>query len=382
MDSRIKWSAWKKLIEAPTVGAARPFAQNNRDGRLEVFVRGGDGVFSIWQMTPNGAWAERWSDHGKPHRARILSHVVGRNADGRQEIFAVGDDGGLWQRAQTAPNVGWSDWQGRPGPPARRLVPDQLCVGRNQDERQEILAVADLGEVWQTWQTSPSNGWSDWKELGRPASGLRPTSNSSVVDRPSIARNQDGRQELFAMGADDALWHVWQVAPNVGWSKWDTLRRPRDPLNGSEGAKERDLNQPVVGRNADGHLEVFAPGNGAFCNRWQEEWRRGPDAVVWRKGGWHDKPRPSPSAGLVWLEVALNFTGHMEVIGLADDGALWHAWQVDSPPFWSAWESLGAPQPSGIRLADRLTVGTNQDGRLEVFVVGGDGAMWQIWQTR
>jgi len=34
------------------------------------------------------------------------------------------------------------------------------------------------------------------------------------------ARNQDGRLELFARGADKALWHIWQVAPNGGWSGW------------------------------------------------------------------------------------------------------------------------------------------------------------------
>src|SRR6266498_3883098 len=37
------------------------------------------------------------------------------------------------------------------------------------------------------------------------------------------ARNQDGRLELFARGADQALWHIWQVAPNGGWSGWESL---------------------------------------------------------------------------------------------------------------------------------------------------------------
>jgi hypothetical protein len=73
--------------------------------------------------------------------------------------------------------------------------------------------------------------------------------------------------------------------------------------------------------------------------------------------------------------------GHIEVFALGDDGALWHAWQIDQAPNWSRWESLATP-PVTIRGADRLTVGTNHDGRLEVFVVGGDGAVWRISQTR
>ena len=72
---------------------------------------------------------------------------------------------------------------------------------------------------------------------------------------------------------------------------------------------------------------------------------------------------------------------HMHRNGLGDDGALWHAWQIDQAPFWSAWESLGAPPPK-IREADRLTVGTHQDGRLEVFLAGEDGAVWHTSQIR
>jgi hypothetical protein len=182
------------------------------------------------------------------------------------------------------------------------------------------------------------------------------------------------------MGADGAVWHVWQEAPNGGWSKWKTLGKPSDDFGGEPG-KERDLSDPVVRRNADGHLEIFAPGNGAFCNRWQEDWRHGPEAVVWRRNGWNAKPRPSPSVGIAWLDAALNFHDRLEVIALADDGALWHAWQVDTAPVGSSWVSLGKPIP-GIRAADRLAIGKNEDGRLEVFVAGGDDAIWQIWQIR
>jgi hypothetical protein len=126
----------------------------------------------------------------------------------------------------------------------------------------------------------------------------------------------------------------------------------------------------------------LALGNGAFCNRWQERPLNTP-VIKWRREGWNAKARPRPEVGLTWVEAEINVSGqlkgHIEVFALADDGALWHAWQVDQAPNWSKWESLGSP-PVKIRGADRLTVGTNQDGRLEVFVVGGDGAVWRISQ--
>jgi hypothetical protein len=75
-------------------------------------------------------------------------------------------------------------------------------------------------------------------------------------------------------------------------------------------------------------------------------------------------------------------TGHFAVsCKNTHDGALWHAWQINVTPFWSKWESLGSP-PAKIQEADPLTVGTNQDDRLEVFVVGQDSAVWHIWQTQ
>jgi hypothetical protein len=265
------------------------------------------------------------------------------------------------------------DWSSLGTPTGNALLTERFTIGTNQDGRQEVFAAGSDGNLWQIWQVSPNSEWSAWKKLGRPPPGLRGT------DRITVGANEDGRQELFAMGQDDALWHVWQVAPNVGWSDWKSLGKPRD--TGFPEPENRDISNPIVKRNADGHLEVFAPGNGAFCNRWQEVWRDGPDKVVWRHQGWNAKPRPRPDVGITWLDAALNLQDRLEVVAFGDDGALWHAWQVDVPPFWSAWKSLGTPA-TGIRTTDRLTIGVNADGRLEVFVVGQNGDVWHIWQTR
>jgi hypothetical protein len=372
----IPWSSWASLGKPPETELGRPCAQRNQDGRLEVFAVGLGEIFNIAQVAPNGGWREGWLNKGSPSaNVRITSHVVGRNADGRQEIIALGDDNALWQKWQVAPNGGWSEWKPLGTPDSDTFLTDQFTVGRNQDGRQEVFAVGSDGNAWQIWQTAPNGGWGDWGKLGQPPVGIR------RPDRITVGSNEDGRQELFAMGRDDALWHVWQTAPNAGWSNWESLGKPRDLFDGSEPPKDRDLAEPVVQKNADGHLEVFAPGNGAFCNRWQERWREGPDRVVWRHQGWNEKPKPRPEVGLTWLEAALNFQNRLETLAFGEDGALWHAWQVDVAPFWSKWESLGSP-PAGIREADRLTIGTNQDGRLEVFVVGQDGVIWHIWQMR
>lgn len=366
----IRWSSWESLGRPQETEIGRPFAQRNQDGRLEVFAVGGSEIFNIPQIVPDGGWRDSWRAKGRPSSdVAIKLHAVGRNADGRQEIFAIGDDHALWQKWQVAPNSGWSEWKGLGTPARDTSLTGTFTVGGNQDGRQEIFAVGSDGNVWQIWQTAPNGGWSDWGRLGRPPAGIR------QADRITVGMNRDGRQELFVMGGDDALWHIWQVAPGVGWSAWESLRQPRD--HDLSEPRDRDLFEPIVKENADGHLEIFAPGNGAFCNRWQEA----PNSGVWRRQGWNAKPKPRPSIGLTWLEAALNFEDRLEVFAFADDGALWHAWQIDVAPNWSGWNSLGGP-PANIRQADRLTIGKTRDGRLEVFVVGQDGAVWHIGQIR
>jgi hypothetical protein len=371
----IRWADWASRGKPREAEISRPFAQRNEDGRLEIFAAGQGAIFNIAQRFPNAGWREAWLSKDRPSsRVGVKVHIVGRNADGRLEIFAIGDDGGLWQKWQVTPNNGWSEWKTL-GTPSRDIsLNEQFTVGRNQDGRQEVFAVGSDGNVWQIFQAAPSGGWSDWKKLGHPRPGIR------HFDRIIVGRNIDLRQELFVMGSDDALWHIWQVFPNAGWSDWESLGKPRDAFPKTN---DRDISQPVVQKNADGHLEVFAPGNGAFCNRWQEMPLAFP--IHWRHQGWNAKPKPKPDVGLRSLDAALNVGGqlntHIEVFGLGDDGALWHAWQVDQDPFWSAWESLGSP-PAKIREADRVTIGTNRDGRLEVFLMGQDGAVWHTWQIR
>jgi len=366
MADKIHWSSWTSLGKPHKTELGRPFAQRNLDGRLEVFAIGLGGIFNIAQLSPNNGWRDAWLNKGKPlSNVSIRSHAVGTNADGRLEIFAIADDNALWQKWQVAPNNGWSEWKPLGTPTRDTSLTDRFTVGKNQDGRQEILAVGNDGNVWQIWQTAPNGGWSNWAKLGRPPAGIR------LSDRITLESNKDLRQELFVMGTDDALWHIWQVAPNDGWSGWDSLGKPKD----------RDLSEPLAKKNADGHLEVFAPGNGAFCNRWQEA----PNSNDWRREGWNEKPKPHVAVGITWLEAALNVGGphadHLEVFTFGKDGALWHAWQIDMEPFWSLWDSLGSPAVK-IREAEKLTIGANEDGRLEVFVVGQDGAVWQISQTR
>ena len=210
-------------------------------------------------------------------------------------------------------------------------------VTNNADGRLEVFVRGSDKALWHIWQTAPNNGWSGWSSLG-----------GSISD-PAVGRNKDGRIEVFVRGSDGALWHIWQTAPNNGWSGWSSL-----------GGK---IGKPAVINNADGRLEVFVQGaDGALWHIWQTAPNNG-----WSSWHKHGGQIGDPVVGR-------NADGRIEVFARGSDGALWHIWQTAPNNGWSGWSSLGGKiwEPA---------VGRNKDGRLEVFVRGADNALWHNWQT-
>jgi hypothetical protein len=160
-------------------------------------------------------------------------------------------------------------------------------VGTNADGRQEVFVVRSDNALWHVWQGGPNGGWANWESLG-----------GFTTSNPAVERNQDGRQEVFIRGGDEALYHKWQVRPNAEWSGWDRLGGPQF------------VGDPTVGRNKDGRLEVFVR---------------------------------------------------------ARNNSLWHVWQVAPNGQWSAWNCLCSGDVLG-----NPVVQENADGRLEVFYRGAD----------
>jgi hypothetical protein len=215
----------------------------------------------------------------------------------------------------------------------------------NSDGRLEVFGVGTNQALWHIWQTAPHAGpWSAWASLAGVLTG-----------EPTAIDNSDGRLEVFARGTNDALWHIWQTAPHAGpWSSWASL-----------GGKI--TSDPAAACNTDGRLEVFARGtdNGLW-----HIWQQSPHAGPW--SGW------ASLGGVITSDpaVAVNSDGRLEVFARGTDNALWHIWQTapHAGP-WSAWQSLGG------QITSDPSVFVNSDGRLEVFARGTDNALWHIWQT-
>ena len=196
------------------------------DGRLEVFVvgsdhDGGQSLWHRWETTSGNGWSD-WCSHGTPPDANGLrwSPTVAPAADGCLEVFVVGDDlqpdglgsgGALHRTSQTACNGEWSRWRSYPtGGPNLFGSP---AVVRSADGHLELFVLGDDGALWHMWQIAPKNGWSQWVSHGAPPGLL-------LNSAPSVAAGEDGRLDVFIVSQEAALWHIGKTAANSGWSDW------------------------------------------------------------------------------------------------------------------------------------------------------------------
>jgi len=339
---------------------------SNADGRLEVFGQWTDGTLRhIWQTAPNSGW-NNWASLG----GSVDKIAVGQNSDGRLEVFATDANGVLAHLWQTALNSGWTGWASLGGA-LRNLV-----VGRNGDGRLEVFGKDTSGAVFHIWQDSQSNtGWSGWGSFGALPGGLIVADGQQSV---AVAQNADMRLEVFAVddrslatsSLQNELWHIWQTAPNNGWSGWGSLGFP--PASSAIWAA-------AVGRNANGVLDAFV--TSAFFLPWYSSQSSSGTWTAWTAlGGLF-------GGGLREFVVASNADQRLELFAVGSGDLLWHIWQLAPPQTgqsasWSNWENLHGPFNAQLDLGIASpVVGHNADGRLEVFAIGPDKALWHIWQT-
>jgi hypothetical protein len=134
--------------------------------------------------------------------------VIAQNLDGRLEVFILGDDGQLFDLAQSAPNGGWwSSWVDL-GPPPPGGPAGNLSVARNLDGRLEFFLRAADNKIYHRWQQGAGGALTPtWASMG-----------GSFAGSPVAAPNQNGRLEVFVLGRDRSVHHDWQLAPSDGWA--------------------------------------------------------------------------------------------------------------------------------------------------------------------
>ena len=83
---------------------------------------------------------------------------LARNADGRLEVFVIGDNTSLYNIRQTSPSgVGERNYRN-----GTQLQRNSLAVSQNADGRLEVFVIGGDGALYRQWQTSPGGSWSQW----------------------------------------------------------------------------------------------------------------------------------------------------------------------------------------------------------------------------
>src|SRR6185369_4478967 len=167
---------------------------------------------------------------------------------------------------------------------------------------------------------------------------------TQLFGTPTIGASGDGRLELFVIGVDSALHHIYQTRWSNGWSTWSTAGGPFSNL----------MYPPAVGSSGDGRLEVFVAAGG-LQHMWQTRWSNG-----W--SGWvsHGTPDILERSTIVPPDLALDASGRLQLF--TTDGALWRLEQTAWSNGWSAWISHGTPP--GVAITGPPCVARNADGRL------------------
>ncbi|MFF0117555.1 glycosyl hydrolase family 32 [Streptomyces prasinus] len=308
------WSPWEEF--GGPAGAV-PTLGRNTDGRPEVFSLAPGGAHLHHRVQrPDGGWYD-WEEFGGPAGA---APAVGVGADGRLEVFALSPGGaGMARRRQSAPgSPTWEAWDGGFGGPAG----GPPAVAANADGRLEVLALLPGGAgIQHRWQQSPNGPWSAWNRFGTAAGTA-----------PRVTRDGSGRLTAVAIGPSGlGTFHRRQTVPSGGWDDWR-------PLFGWTAAS------PTLVAGADGRLEAFAlsPGGERLAHRWQLA-----------PGGGFDPGGDFGESGVrlaATPSAAVDATGRIHVFAVTTGGRIRTRVQDRPGGGWRPWTTFGdraiAPLPT------------------------------------
>ncbi len=186
----------------------------NKDGRLEVFGVKKDGTpWHTWQR--ESGWSDWVLFHSEDQQFKKL--FAAQNKDGRQEIFGLAADGSAWHTWQRQPNRGWTVWRRLHGRDDKFA---NLAVGRNENGKLEVFGIKEDGTPWHTWQRwDPEKSWSDWVPFHSEVQQFK-----TFV----VGTNHDGRLEVFGLDKYGSAYHTYQKRPNRDWHPWERLHTRRD----------------------------------------------------------------------------------------------------------------------------------------------------------
>jgi hypothetical protein len=333
-------------MDWPSIGGyevqACPVVGINQDGREEVFVLGGNsGLYHNWQL-PGGGWSG-WAPLGAVPKAPGQDKGVGVAIDGSGSLYAFRSlANGIWYSSKVIRNGGWGNVT--PLPPGYR---SSFAVASNKNGQLEVAAL-NGGELFYSLQF-PNGKFSDWASLG----------GTALQDGVVLGANQDGRLEVFVVGGNGVPYHRWQTQPNgLEWAPWDGLGDASLPA----------ISAVTLASRPNGSLVLFLM---------RQDRQLSYRAQTGPNGGWG----PAVHLGgtdLQWpCAAGCHRDGTLEVFVVGGDGRMYSRRQTNlsTPDAWNGWIPLG-----GCRIQPGIGIGHTPAGDLSLYVVS-DGSVYRFLST-
>lgn len=276
---------------------------------------------------------------------KTTAHTVTHDVDSGATVFASGTIQWSWGLDDyNADPLVYPDINGAPSDTqlqnaqAQQITRNVLERLRSRD-RTDLFALGLDGGMY--WRSRTGGVWRDWQSLG-----------GGFLEAPAVASTAANRLSVFGVGLDRQLYlNQWNDA---GWGGWTGLGAPSGrTLTSNPAAVSRDgVGMDLFVRASDGSDSPI--------------WHRSHDGSAW--GAWQSLGGGFGSGPAV---AAWGAQG-LIVFAVGLDGMLWN--NLFAGGQWSGWVSLGGP---GVALGAAPAAVARADGKIEVFVRGTDGSVWQ-----
>jgi hypothetical protein len=313
-----------------------------------------------------------------PFGVSAVQVALVRNLASMLEVFYIDAQGQLWHNWETAQNsLTWATPVMFPG-----LKVKQIAVGMNWDGRLEIFYTDPKNYLYHDWQLTPLSGtdsasiqWSGQTPF--PQSG--PQESARLV---TVGKNLDGRLEIFYVGTNGQLYHNWQLTPasyraSASLNSWQG--ETAFPAKGSPKNKAQYI---AVGQNQDGRLEIFYVGaNNRLHHNWQTQPANQPAGAPLNSwAGESSFPvKGSHKDSAKQIAVGLNAAGRLEIFYVGTDNHLFHNWQV-TVPNWQDVSTVnmwaGEDRLMTAKNVTQIAVASDQDALLELMYIGSDKQLY------
>jgi len=299
-----------------------------------------------WIANPSGESAQTGSPWGNTSCPSCGAGIWG---SGAWDVWQYGGSSidldvfnGVLSDLQSTLVVGTSDGGGKTN--------FATCVGpivANTDGRLEIFGVGSNSDIWHIYQTAANSSWTSWIDMA----------NGNSIPSPTVNRQQNGLLNAFVECGSGNVFHNFQVSGGGGaWNGW-----------GSQGGPS--VTNLVALTNLNGKMEVFGIGNN------QDVWHEYQTAVNGSWSSWFDLSGEHIKGGMVGIG---NLDGRLEVFGQGtSNGHVWHNYQTTAGGGWNGWADMGS---SSSGLNPRLAIARNANGMLEIFGVDSGGNVWHNYQ--